>query len=359
MELAEKFYLAALCHSIGRRQALQTLEAGVAPSRALAAVDGAWHDPGLIARLCSRHGIELLTLDDSCYPPLLRVIPDPPPVLYLQGQLGALEGPTVAIVGARRCTRLGAEVTAALAGELARGGAAIVSGLARGIDTVAHRAALQQGRTVAVLGNGLVHPYPPSNRGLVRAILDGGGLLVSEYPPLAHPRRHHFPERNRLISGLSLGVVVVEAGEHSGSLITARMALEQGREVLAVPGPVTSPASRGCHRLLRQGAALVESAADVLEALGMQPSSQPQPGAVAAAERSSGGADPLSSAPADPSLLRVLDAVVGGSVVTLDEIVAVTGAPAAAASASLVELELGGFVRQVPGGYIRRPSRGF
>ncbi|MFU8813755.1 MAG: DNA-processing protein DprA, partial [Pseudomonadales bacterium] len=250
---------------------------------------------------------------------------------------------------------LGAEVAGAVAGELARRGAAIVSGLARGIDTAAHRAALCEGRTVAVLGSGLVRPYPAGNRGLMRAIVDSGGLLASEYPPLAHPRRHHFPERNRLISGLALGVVVVEAGEHSGSLITARMALEQGREVFAVPGPVTSPASRGCHRLLRDGAALVETADDVLDGLGLQTGLEIASPVVAGAEPQLVDAAPAGPGGRVPALL--LAVLSGAAVATLDEIVSATGTSAETAAAALVELELGGFVRQVPGGYIRRPSR--
>jgi DNA processing protein len=219
----------------------------------------------------------------------------------------------------------------------------VVSGLARGIDTAAHRAALRGGVTVAVLGSGLSCPYPAANRGLVRAIVEGGGLLLSQYPPWQGARRHHFPERNRLISGISMAVVVVEAGEQSGSLITARMAAEQGREVCALPGPVTSPISRGCHRLIKQGAALVENADDVLDVLGLAGRA---PGA--------GGMTQAWEGPADRALARIL-AVVEGTVTTLDEIVAATGVGGDRASAALVELELSGFVRQVPGGYIRRP----
>jgi DNA processing protein len=221
----------------------------------------------------------------------------------------------------------------------------VVSGLARGIDSAAHRAALAEGLTVAVVGSGLARPYPLANRGLVEAILDTGGLLLSEYPPLAGARRHHFPERNRLISGLTRGVVVVEAGEQSGSLITARLALEQGRDVAAVPGSVLNPMGRGCHRLLRQGAALVENADDVLEAFCLQHS--PAVG---------GPGTPSGAPPSDlsPGLAAIM-AVVEDSLTTLDQVVAATGLSGPAASAALVELELSGFVRQVPGGYIRRP----
>jgi DNA processing protein len=349
MALAERYYLAAMCLRVGRREAARLLACGFTPAAAFAGLDGSPDDPQHIARLCERHRIDLLTQDDAGYPSLLRTIADPPPVLYAQGRLDALERPAVAVVGARNCTRLGIEIAARLASDLASSGIAVVSGLARGIDTAAHRAALQQGRTVAVLGSGLARPYPSSNRGLVQAILDHDGLLLSEYAPLAPAFKHHFPERNRVISGLSKAVVVVEAGDRSGSLITARMALEQGREVLAVPGPVTSLVSRGCHRLLRDGAALVESVSDVLQALGL--------GVVPTVPAP--GADPMAGRVHNPEHLKLAKvlAAVSGPTTTLDEVVAATGLPSEAAASLLIELELGGFVRQVQGGYIRRPSR--
>jgi DNA processing protein len=339
MAPAERFTLAALCLRAGRRVAARLLQSGMTAAQALERLGGDQRESDRLADLCVRHRIDLLSIDDDGYPDLLRRIADPPLLLYVRGSVSAAAHPAVALVGARRCTRLGADVAGQLAGELARRGAAIVSGLARGIDTAAHRAALEHGRTVAVLGSGLASPYPVGSRGLVNDIPARGGLVVSEYPPLAAARKHHFPERNRLISGMSLGVVVVEAGEHSGSLITARMALEQGREVLAVPGPVTSPVSRGCHRLLRQGAALVESAEDVVEALGLDlaPGRDTQPD------------------PEHLELARVLTAIAGATT-SLDEIIAATGLSGSAAAASLMELELAGFVHQVPGGYIRRPS---
>jgi DNA processing protein len=296
-------------------------------------------DPVLLARRCAQRDIRLLLPTDLEFPELLRQIPDPPLLIYVQGDPDALRAPAVAVIGARRCTRLGIEVAGSLAGALAVHGVVIVSGLARGIDAAAHRAALPAGRTVAVLGSGLECPYPAAHRPLARSIVDRGGALVSEYLPWASPRPYHFPERNRLISGLAAAVVVVEAGEHSGSLITARLALEQGREVLAVPGPVTSATSRGCHRLLRQGAALAETADDVLETLGWSVGE---------------AVSPSLAVPVDPAMGAVLAAVEGAGS-TLDQIVAASGLPAAAAAALLVELELAGFVRQVRGGYIRRP----
>jgi len=339
MASADSFHLAALCVRAGRRLAARLIQGGMTAAQAFEHVGGHRREPERLAESCDRHGIDLVTIDGEGYPKLLRTIPDPPLLLYVRGSLAAAEQPAVAIVGARRCTRLGADVATQLAGELARRGAAIVSGMARGIDTAAHRAALQHGRTVAVLGSGLATPYPVGSRRLVGAISEGAGLLVSEYPPLAAARKHHFPERNRLISGMSLGVVVVEAGEQSGSLITARLALEQGREVLAVPGPITSPVSRGCHRLLRQGAALVESVEDVIDSLGLTVAPGP---------------DQMPD-PEHLELARVLTAVAGVTT-SLDEIVLATGLSGPAAAASLLELELAGFVQQVPGGYIRRPS---
>jgi DNA processing protein len=270
---AEAHHLAALIHSIGRRKAVREVAAVGSAIEAYTRFSDSrssppW-SPQRLADLCAANDITLLTFAQAAYPALLRHIPDPPPLLYARGDTGVLLRPTVAMVGARRCSRSGVEVAGMLARDLAGCGLTVISGLARGIDTAAHRAALPGGVTVAVVGSGLLRIYPPENRALAAAILEGGGLLLSEYPPLAECRAYHFPERNRLISGLALGVIVVEAGEQSGSLITARMALEQGREVCAVPGPVTHPASRGCHRLLRQGAALVECAEHVLEALGM------------------------------------------------------------------------------------------
>lgn len=342
---AERFHLAALVHSVGRRQAAEYLARDASPRTALARVAHRRADPGTIERACGRYGVRVLVGADRDYPPLLHTIADPPPVLYVRGDPRVLLHPVVAIVGARRCSRAGAEVAARLSGDLAARGVCVVSGLARGIDTAAHRAAIRQGRTVAVVGSGLGNPYPTENRGLVDAILDGGGLLLSEYPPEAGPRRHHFPERNRLISGLARGVVVVEAGEESGSLITARLALEQGRDVAAVPGSVLNPRSRGGHRLLRQGAALVETAADVLEAFGL-----------AQSPALSGPVAVPGAAPAGPGEgLAAILAAVEDTLTTTDQIVATTGVSARAAAAALVELELGGFVRQVAGGYIRRP----
>lgn len=213
-----------------------------------------------------RRDVSILTRDDPEYPSLLAVLPDAPIVLYLKGALP--EGRVrMAIVGSRRATAYGRQVARSLAGELAGLGVEIVSGGARGIDTWAHRGALEAGgRTAAVLGCGFGHIYPPENKDLFAAIA-AAGAIVSEFPIEMPPLAENFPRRNRLISALSAGTIVVEATEKSGSLITAGHSLEQGREVMAVPGPITSEQSRGCHRLIQQGAKLVQTAEDVLTEL--------------------------------------------------------------------------------------------
>ena len=211
------------------------------------------------------HSIVVHGHDD--YPELLSQIAGAPLLLYVNGSVDALHLPALAIVGSRNPTRGGTKNAADFSRHLARQGFAIVSGLAQGIDTAAHEGALDAGgRTVAFLGHGIDRVYPASNRALAHAIVDGGAL-VSEYPLGARPERWHFPERNRLISGLSLGTLVVEAARRSGSLITARLAAEQGREVFALPGSIHNALSRGCHALIKQGAKLVETADDIINEL--------------------------------------------------------------------------------------------
>ncbi len=201
---------------------------------------------------------------DDDYPELLGQIPGPPLLLYVNGDVGALQLPALAVVGSRNPTRGGARNAQDFAQHLARQGFTIVSGMAQGIDAAAHRGALEAGgTTVAILGTGIDRVYPAGNRDLAHEIA-AHGALVSEYPLGAPPERWHFPERNRLISGLSLGTLVVEAARRSGSLITARLAGEQGREIFALPGSIHNPLARGCHELIRQGAKLVETADDIL-----------------------------------------------------------------------------------------------
>ncbi|HET6684039.1 MAG TPA: DNA-processing protein DprA [Gaiella sp.] len=262
------------------------------------------------------------------YPSLLARIPDPPSSLWLRGDAAPalLAEPAVAIVGARACSGYGRSVARSLAGGVAEAGAVVVSGLARGIDGEAHRGALAvDGRTVAVLGCGVDRDYPAAHAELARAIVAGGGLVVSEYEPGVEPAPWRFPARNRIIAGLAAATVVVEARERSGALITADFALEDGREVLVVPGEITSALSAGANALLRQGATPATSVADVLEAIGLEP----RPPAEVAVE--------------DPVATAVLSAVAAG-VGTADELTRATGRSAGEVATALTLLELAGKV---------------
>jgi DNA processing protein len=219
-------------------------------------------------RLAAEHGIDVISETQSDYPRLLREIHDPPGVLFRRGQPNPQDELAIAIVGTRHATRYGLAQAERLAGSLARVGFTIVSGLARGIDAAAHRGAMSAGgRTTAVLASGLLEIYPPEHRQLAEEVA-ASGYLLSEAPPRMAPISGAFPQRNRIISGLSLGTIVVEAPQRSGALITARHAYEQGREVFAVPGPIDSRMSHGCHALIKDGAKLVESVDDVLAELG-------------------------------------------------------------------------------------------
>jgi len=271
------------------------------------------------------------------YPPALREIPDPPPLLWLRGRAEALHAPRlVAVVGARAASRQGLEVAAAIGGGLAAAGVVVVSGLARGVDTAAHRAAIDAGGTsIAVLGSGLDRLYPPEHALLADALVERGAL-VSEYLPGTPPLAHHFPLRNRIISGLTAATVVVEASEKSGSLITAGAALEQGREVMAVPGSVATGRHRGAHALLRDGATLVERAEDVLSALGWAwPDARPA----------------KATGPAlDPALAAELGLEPGTDDFGPDEVAAGTGWTAAEVGARLGGLEISGRISRIAGG---------
>ena len=246
-------------------------QAGIDRRTAAAIAEGRGQiDPDREAERLAAAAITVLTwMDEECYPPLLRTIAAPPPVLYVRGEITAQDLSAIAMVGTRRLTTYGRNIATRLAGDLASAGLTIVSGLARGIDGHAHRAALKHGgRTLAVLGHGLDTIYPAEHRTLAAEVAAQGAFL-SEYPPGVGPAAEHFPVRNRIISGLALATVVVEAGEASGALITARAAADEGRDVFAVPGPVTSPTSRGCHQLIQEGAGLVSEAQDILDALNL------------------------------------------------------------------------------------------
>ncbi len=242
-------------------QAIEGLGAKIA--RAILAFKG-WDQARAEMALAEKAGCKLVTLNDSQYPPLLREIHDPPPFLYVNGTLGDTRT-GIAVVGSRSASQYGISMARRLGYDLAASGMVIVSGLARGVDSAAHQAAIDAGgRTIAVLGNGLSTIYPPENRALFTRIAENGAV-VTEFPIRELPNAYNFPARNRIISGMTLGTVVVEAARKSGSLITAQLAAEQGREVFAVPGSANSLKSTGAHNLLKQGAKLVTCAADVLE----------------------------------------------------------------------------------------------
>jgi DNA processing protein len=280
----------------------------------------------------------------AAYPIALTTIADPPPVLWTRGRIEALSTPSVAIVGSRAASPYGLAVAERLAADLATSGVTIVSGLARGVDSAAHRGALAAGGvTVAVLGSGVDVIYPAEHGALAKSI-DATGAVVSELVPGTRPHPRFFPLRNRIISGLSRAVVVIEASEKSGSLITARCALDQGRDVLAVPGNVLSGRSRGAHALLRDGAKIVESADDILEELGM---------ATRAAGAAPDAAGVDSARRADP----VLDCLVPGEAFDLDEISERSGLKTPRLLPRLFELELEGMVRRVGGGRFERIDR--
>lgn len=229
------------------------------------------YHPDRLIELCEKENYKILIPKDIRYPALLRTIPDPPTVLYLNGELLPRDNMALAVVGTRGMTYYGRKQTEKLTEGLVRAGFTVVSGMARGVDGTAHRTALEHGgRTIAVLGSGFLNIFPPEHKDLYRQIAEHGAVL-SEFPPYQVSLPGHFPQRNRIVSGMSLGVLVVESPLKSGSLITARMALEQNREVFAVPGPVDSAHSRGCNRLIREGAHLVESIDNILDELGPLP----------------------------------------------------------------------------------------
>lgn len=297
-------------------------------------------------------GQRLLTFDDPAYPARLRQLADPPAALWLRGRAELLAEPQLAIVGSRNPSHDGRDIAEAFAAHLSRAGLVITSGLAEGIDGAAHRGALQAGGdTVAVLGCGPDVVYPAVNRALAEDIATRG-LLVSEHPPGTPPLRHHFPARNRLIAALTLGVLVVEAATRSGSLITARLAGDLGREVFAIPGSIHNPMARGCHQLIREGAKLVESGEDVLSELAGALGAWLRPASpeviVAAAAELHAAPTPAPDAP-DPEYRKLLSAMEFAPL-TIDQLAARTGLTPGALSSMLLILELQGAVESRPGG---------
>lgn len=297
--------------------------------------------------VCRQHYIALVPLEADAYPRSLREIPDPPGLLFVRGEIAPQDALGVAIVGSRHATHYGLAQAERLAASLARAGLTIISGLARGIDAAAHRGALAAGgRTLAVLGGGLVDIYPPEHAELAKEVA-AQGAVITETPVRAAPVAGSFPQRNRIISGMSLGVIVVEAAVHSGALITARHAMEQGREVFAVPGRVDNRMSHGCHRLIRDGAKLVESADDVLEELGPL---------VEAAPRADDG--PPIHHPAELLLNEIEQQVLGTITLdplTIDQVIAKSGLTTPQVLSTLSILEMRRLVKRLSGNLVARP----
>lgn len=317
---------------------------GLSPRVAAAIGEFDWRGPA--EREVSRAeetGVAIVTLNDPAYPARLRDTPDPPLYLYVRGRLASEDDNAVAIVGTRRPTHYGKTVTHRLARGLASRGFSVVSGLARGIDTEAHLGALAaEGRTIAVLGCGVDVAYPPENRGLIdRISRSGQGAVITENPFGTKPEAGYFPARNRIISGLSRGTVIIEASEDSGSLITAQYALEQKRKLFAVPGNIASPVSRGAHSLIKQGATLVEGVEDILSGLGVK----------------DGGQRREPSARSLPQLSRDETVVLqglSGEPKHIDTLLQESRLSAGALGGALITLELKGLAKQLPGKYFVR-----
>ncbi|MHB8769627.1 MAG: DNA-processing protein DprA [Syntrophales bacterium] len=347
-----------------------------APARSLLVVPGigpktadnirSFADWGMVEReisLAAEHGATIVTCDDPRYPKNLLNTYDYPPFLYVKGSLCPGEV-CVAIVGSRLASVYGRYVTEKISRELALKGITTVSGLARGIDAAAHRGTLAgKGRTIAVLGSGLDIIYPPENAELAQAVA-GQGALVTEFPFGTPPNAPNFPSRNRIISGISLGVVVVEAGEKSGSLITARIAAEQGRSVFAVPGTIEAAGSRGTNRLIKQGAKLIENAEDILEEVLPQAGIAPPPPPSSPRPPEPSGSDPgpaAASAPRTGAGLGdqelTLLGMISADPVGIDHLITLSGLTVQEVLNCLLVLELGGHIRQLPGKlFIRKES---
>ncbi len=298
-----------------------------------------------IVDFCESRDIQILLPTNPTFPRLLREIVDPPTILFLRGQLKPIDALSIAIVGTRNASQYGRHQSSRFARCLSRAGLTIVSGLARGIDGSAHQAAIEAGgRTIAVLSSGVTEIFPPQHESLAETITSSGAVL-SEMPPTTKPKRGMFPRRNRLISGLCLGTVVVEAGQRSGALITARIAGEQGREVFAVPGMVSSPNARGCHQLIRDGAILVQDPEDVLDALGPL---------VESTELSSGqtvrNALELQLNEQETAVLQAISV----EPIAIDSVVVSSGLPVSRVLSTLSVLEMRRLVRRISGNSVQR-----
>ena len=289
-------------------------------------------------------GARYLVLGQGLYPRALAELENAPPLLTAKGNLGLLDRPMIAIVGARNASAAACRFARGLAHDLGQEGVTVVSGLARGIDSAAHDGSLESG-TIAVIAGGIDFYYPPENEARQKDIAERG-LLIAEMPPGTEPRARHFPYRNRIIAGLAAGTVVVEAAPRSGSLITARLAGEAGREVMAVPGSPLDPRAQGCNQLIRDGATLIQSAADVLETL------RPIGGGVASPRAPFDYEAPADPAEPDADLRDRIEELLGPSAVPVDEIVRLSDAPAGAVQLILLELELGGRLERHAGGKV-------
>jgi len=300
-------------------------------------------------RRIADHGISLLTLEDEDYPPALREIYDPPFLLYMRGRLEKRDAAALGVVGSRRTTHYGKEQTKKLSFQLSRAGFCIISGLARGIDTAAHEASLAAGgRTVAVLGSGIGNVYPPENQALADRIAESGAVL-SEFPVLYVPDKQSFPLRNRIVAGMSQGLLVVEAPARSGALITANQALEQGRTVFAVPGPIDRPTSEGCNRLIRSGATLVCSASDVIEDLGSGLNTL----ALEFENEEERNETTTRNVDLNETERKILSCLEGGEL-TIDAIADAATLPITTVSTALFQLEMKHAVKQLPGKYFTK-----
>lgn len=301
--------------------------------------------------LAAQNGIDIICFDDPSYPDLLKQIRRPPPILYVKGDVDALSLPQISIVGSRSPSFTGQEITQEFSQALAMAGFTITSGLALGIDGIAHRAALEgNGSSVAVLGSGLLSIYPKRHVLLADQIVEKGGALVSEFPLLAAPQKHHFPQRNRVVSGLSYGVLVVEAALKSGSLITARFALEQDREVFAVPGSIKNPLAQGCHAMIKSGAKLVENVRDIVSELDHFLALHQE--VLTVSDLSSSNKERLGSIALEKTAQQILNAI-GYELTSADTLTERCGRSMSECSAELLQLEMQGLIENTGLGYIR------
>ena len=322
---------------------------GIGPETA--AILASWEEHADVTgelRRVREGGWSLLTPADPAWPENLRHLHDPPLLLYVWGRVEPRDRVAIGVVGSRRATSYGLQQARRFAFQLAHAGVTVLSGLARGIDTAAHEGAVAaKGRTIAVIGAGLGHLYPPENRALCEKIADGHGAVVSEFPILTEPDKQTFPQRNRIVSGWSQGILVVEAPAWSGAIITANNAADQGRSLYAIPGPVDRPSSAGCNRLIQNGARLVMEASEILDDLNLL---LPQP--------LLDGMAPASAVPAglNPDELALWQALAEGEL-AIDALIARTGLSAAAVSSQLMRMELKRLVKQLPGRlYVRLSS---